>query len=118
MESRAGIEGLIGEELNVVSFVMDYVEFHFNGPVLRALTKPTVEVGAAFATFPELGSRDRLCELIGKEVAAVSVVDDVAISISFTDGASLRIPLDHASRVGPEAAHYQSETFNSPLTVG
>lgn len=45
VESRPGIEGLIGEELNVVSFVMDYVEFHFNGPVLRALTKPTVEVG-------------------------------------------------------------------------
>ncbi len=117
MEPREGIKELIGEELNVVSFVMDYVEFHFNGPVLRALTKPTVGIRGARATFPEPGSRDRLCELIGKQVAAVSAVDDVAINISFTGGASLRIPLDHASRVGPEAAHYQSEAFNSPLTV-
>jgi hypothetical protein len=27
----AGIESLVSAQLNAVSFVMDYVEFHFNG---------------------------------------------------------------------------------------
>jgi hypothetical protein len=37
--------GLVGEQLNTVAFVMDYVEFGFNGPVLRALTGPIVRTG-------------------------------------------------------------------------
>jgi len=37
---------LVGHELNIVAFVMDYVEFHFNGPILRALTNPIVEATA------------------------------------------------------------------------
>ena len=110
-----GLDRLTGEELNEVSFVMDYVEFHFNGPVLRALTPPTVRSAGLVARFPEPGSRDRLCDLIGKTVAAVSAVDDVAIDLSFTDGATLTIPLDAASRVGPEAANFQSDRTNSPL---
>src|SRR5437763_16667810 len=34
---------LVGTQLNTVAFVMDYVEFKFNGPVLRALTDPMVD---------------------------------------------------------------------------
>jgi hypothetical protein len=115
MEPQIGIGRLVGEELNVVAFVMDYVEFHFNGPVLRALTQPRVVDGGGSSRFPEPGSRDRLCGLIGKTVATVSVIDDVAIEIAFSDGAQLHVPLDDASRVGAEAAHFQSETVNSPL---
>jgi hypothetical protein len=112
--SPPGIEQLIGEELNIVAFVMGYVEFHFNGPVLRALADPIVVIDRVSSRFPEAGSRDQLCRLIGKRVAAVSVVDDVAIEVSFNDDARLRIPLDAQSRVGPEAANFQSQTFNSP----
>jgi hypothetical protein len=33
---------LVGEPLNAVSFVMDYVELGFNGSYLRCLEPPTV----------------------------------------------------------------------------
>jgi hypothetical protein len=117
MEPSPGIERLVGEELNIVAFVMDYVEFHFNGPVLRALSRPIVVVDGSPSRFPEPGSRDRLCQLIGKQVSTASATDDVSIDISFTDGSSLRIPLDDASYVGPEAAHFQQEKVHSLLSV-
>ena len=58
-------ESLVGEEFNAVAFVMDYVEFDFNGPILRALSPPRLEHEGGIFTFPEPGSRDALCSLIG-----------------------------------------------------
>lgn len=87
---------------------MDYVEFHFNGPGLRALTNPIVEVSGNRYRFPEPGSRDGLCELIGRTVTAVHQDDDVALTLELTGGARLTIPLDDASYIGPEAMHFFS----------
>ena len=104
-----GVESLVGEELNAVSFVMDYVEFHFNGPVVRALTNPTVWIDTREARFPEAGSRDALCALIGREVLAVNHTPGERIDVELARGARLRIPLDEASYIGPEAAHFVAE---------
>jgi hypothetical protein len=101
-----GVESLVGEELNAVSFVMDYVEFHFNGPVLRALTNPTVRIDSHETRFPGPGSRDALCALIGRDVVALEHVSGERIELTFSGSARLRIPLDQASYIGPEAAHF------------
>lgn len=98
--------GLVGEQLDTVAFVMDYVEFKFNGPVLRALTNPVVEGDGLRLRFPEPGSRDALCSLIGSEVAAVTVSDDDRIELELHGDRRLTIPLDQESRLGVEAAHY------------
>ena len=98
--------GLVGEQLNNVAFVMNYVEFKFNGPVLRALTNPIVESDGLRLRFPESGSRDALCSLIGSEVEAVTVNDDDRIELALTSDRRLTISLDRESRVGTEAAHY------------
>lgn len=42
---------LVGEQLNMVCFVMDYVEVRFNGPTLRALTPPIVSFSDRMWTF-------------------------------------------------------------------
>ena len=39
-----GLESLIGEQLSAVTFVMDYVQFQFDGAVLTAFTGPEAEV--------------------------------------------------------------------------
>ena len=69
--TRRHIQSLPGEILNAVAFVMDYVEFHFNGPVLRAFTNPVVDAGGSQIAFDQPGSRDALCSLIGAEVGSV-----------------------------------------------
>ena len=63
------LQFLLGEPLSAVSFVMDYVELHFNGSYLRCLVPPVVEQGGRVARFPEPGSRDALCALIGPRCA-------------------------------------------------
>jgi hypothetical protein len=107
---------LVGEELNAVSFVMDYVEFHFNGPVLRALTNPVIVVRGKRFRFPEPGSRDALCSLIGEEMQSAQVVEDERVELNARD-AVLLIPLDLESRIGPEAAHFVPARKDGTLRV-
>lgn len=109
--------GLVGEELNTVAFVMDYVEFHFNGPVLRALTNPIVQAGGSQTQFPEAGSRDALCSLIGLEVVAVQIREDDRIELVMNGGRVLTIPLEPESRVGSEALHFVPAAKNGTLRV-
>src|SRR5688500_13837073 len=97
---------LVGEELNAVCFVMDYVEFHFNGAVLRALESPMLLGAESLIVFPEPGSRDALCSLIGASVAAFQVIEGKAIDVRLDNGFTVRVPLDREARVGPEAAHF------------
>lgn len=106
-------ENLVGDELSAVAFVRDYVEFHFDGPVLRALSDPLVRTDAGDeAQFPDPGSRDALCALIGRTVQAVRVASrqdsptkDDRIEFDVND-ATVVIPLGADRRVGPEAAHF------------
>jgi hypothetical protein len=99
------VTDLAGEQFTVVAFVMDYVEFHFNGPVLRSLTNPIVQTEAGRAEFPAPGSRDALCTLIGSTVDVASVHAGDRIEIRTAENQTLIVPLDEASRRGPEAAH-------------
>jgi len=110
------IEAITGEPLSGVAFVQDYVEFHFDGKVVRALTMPRVVLRCERHTFPETGSRDALCSLIGRVVERVSVRDDDAIDITFSGEALVHIPLKVDERSGPEAAHYVPGP-NQPIVV-
>lgn len=107
---------LVGEELNAVCFVMDYVELHFNGPILRALTSVSITRGERGWVVPGPGGRDALCDLIGATVTALDVRDDVAITVGLDSGYVIRIPLDARSRSGPEAAHFVPG-LNAPIQV-
>lgn len=103
--------------MSIVAFVMDYVEFHFNGPVLRALTDPIVEHGGVRVKFPSPGSRDALCALIGTEVESVTLQEGDRIELRTNRGHTLAIPLDSSSRVGPEAAHFVPADESGRLLV-
>lgn len=109
------IASLKGEELNAISFVMDYIEFHFNGPVLRALTDPAIETPKGKFVFPALGSRDAFCSLIGKKVREVVVEEERAVILAFEDGSRIVIPVDEKSYKGPEALHWCP--LNGPMQV-
>jgi hypothetical protein len=98
------LEDLIGCELGTVAFVRDYVEFIFDGPVLRSLAPPVVTVGGRRHEFPQVGSRDVLCELIGRIVEDATELSD-RLSVSFTGDALVEIPR-YSKDAGPEVAHF------------
>jgi hypothetical protein len=100
------LQFLVGAPVSGVCFVQDYVELHFDGSYLRCLAAPAVTDGGACWVFPGSGSRDALCSLIGRELAAVRAEDGAALVAEFRGGAVLRLSLDHEGRAGPEAVHF------------
>ena len=98
------LEDLGGRELSTVAFVRDYVEFHFDGPILRSLARPIVHAGGVRHEFPEAGSRDALCGLIGRVVEGADDLPD-RLSLRFSDDAILDIP-KASDDAGAEVAHF------------
>jgi hypothetical protein len=105
--TQPSVKVIEGEQLSAVAFVQDYVELHFDGPVIRALTNPIVYSGGSQFAFPGPGSRDALCQFIGHLVTKVEVQDGVSLSCHFQGGGSIVVPLDDASYRCAEAMHFQ-----------
>lgn len=116
MNMHSKIKSIVGEPVSAVSFVQDYVEFHFDGRVIRSLTNPILTVDDNNYCFPKAGSRDELCKLIGKELKDVIVEDDVRIDLVFFGGSKVTISLANSDRIGPEAAHFVPGD-NQPIEV-
>jgi hypothetical protein len=107
------LSSLIGEQLSAVIFVVDYLQFDFNGSRLTVFSRPVVEIRGHRERFPEHGSRDALCSLIQQEVTGASTRDGDSIEIIFRSGAHLLISVKPGTYDGPEAA-----TFSHPNAPG
>jgi hypothetical protein len=102
--------------LSAVAFVHDYVELHFDGRILRALTPPLVRSAGGTLRFPEQGSRDALCALIGRNVVNIVVQEGQHIEVRFDGYTCVELPLSVEGRPGPEAAHFVPGE-NQPMEV-
>ncbi len=86
---------LIGATCLKLVFVRDYVQMHFDvagSPTFIGLIK--VSAGGKTATFPEPGSRDALCSLIGSTVESAEFWRDDWIQVQFASGATLTVEKD------------------------
>ncbi len=116
MLPKSKIYSIINESLSAVCFVMDYVEFHFDGKIVRSLTNPILKVSNENFEFPDSGSRDRFCSLIGQTVIDITLKEEDRIELIFNTGNKLIIPLLESKRIGPEAAHF-IHGYNQPMEV-
>jgi hypothetical protein len=104
------LQYLVGEPVSAVSFVTDYIEFHFDGSYLRFLEAPTIRLPEGETmTFPEAGSRDTLCQLIGATLVAITADEDGDLSASLSNGAHVTVSLAHSHRRSPEALHFRNQ---------
>jgi hypothetical protein len=99
------LNDLVGCELSTVAFVRDYVEFQFDGPVLRSLAPPVAILDSIRHEFPQAGSRDALCELIGRLVEGATELPD-RLSVSFAGDALLEISRNSSKDTLFEVAHF------------
>jgi hypothetical protein len=104
MVKQTRIGELVGLEVSSVCFVRSYVELHFDGPILRSLARPSVTLAGTRAQFPDDGSRDALCDLIGRVVDAAEDLPD-RLLVSLSGGADFVIPKASAD-AGAEIAHF------------
>ena len=110
------IEELVGEEISGVGFIRDYVEFYFDGPIVRSVSNPIIRLVDGEFRFPESNSRDALCKIIGESVIAVRVDENESMKMETANGITLTIPLDDDSRSNSEAMHFLAR-INGPIQV-
>lgn len=100
----APLQLLVGREISAVCFVRDYVELHFDGPVLRALANPFGLYGCRGWRFPEGQSPVVMLSYIGTVIDHCELVPDRYLAVDSGEH-RFAIPLDEDSRTGPEAVH-------------
>jgi hypothetical protein len=97
------IETFIGEKLSAVTFVLDYWQLQFDGPMMTALTHIEVCTNGCIVRDGDDQFRNRLCGQIGKIVERVDQTPE-AITIRFADNSLISISLRDQDYRGPEAA--------------
>jgi hypothetical protein len=97
---------IVGKQLGAITFVQDYWQFAFDGPVFTALTRVEVQANGIRVRDGDDQFRNILCGQIGRIVKQVSFVQPEAITITFEDQSSISISLKRNDYRGPEAAHF------------
>jgi hypothetical protein len=102
------ISDLVGKEISGVSFVHDYVEFHFGGqfPILRSISNPYIISEGSKYCFPASGSRDAFCRVIGSTVRVVNLEENRMVELTTSNDCRIVIPLDPKNFRGGEAMHF------------
>jgi hypothetical protein len=97
---------LVGCQLGAVAFVQDYVQLHFDGPCLTAITHPRVRVGNTWFAWRSPGYRDQLCERISRTVSTTSIMEGQEICVEFDDHACISVSLRTEDYRAAEAAMF------------
>ena len=98
--SGASLDRLVGQEIDTVSFVRDYVELRIDYSILRAITSPTGTVDGIAWHLDSPGAADTMRRYIGKWVVAVELVEDERLSLVLDGGGTFDISLRPEDRVG------------------
>jgi hypothetical protein len=98
----ATLNKTVGEALESVTFVMDYVQLQLYAAQLTAYTLPKVELGGRCWTCEDDGWRDSLCARIGVVVRRASCSDQ-RLQLDFEDGVAITVSLEDEDYRGPEA---------------
>jgi hypothetical protein len=82
---------VVGRQLTSVRFRAQFVEFEFGGVVIKPDGQPTVSSGSERFRYPDEGSRDALCGLIGGTVKRMRVAPNQDVELAFEDGSELAL---------------------------
>ncbi|MBV8696752.1 hypothetical protein [Bradyrhizobium sp.] len=96
-------DGIVGEKLSAITFVLNYWQLQFDGSTINALTRMEVISNRKALRDGEDQFRNLICEQIGKIVVDVTPAKSEAFVIAFEDGSSISISLRAEDYVGPEA---------------
>lgn len=97
---------IVGEQLSSVTFVMDYIQIHFNQHGFSAYAWPVVWADNQRHAYGEAGYRDAVCSLITKSVTRFEEYLDAGLVFEFGDGYSLEISTSDPTGELVEVAEY------------
>ena len=97
-------------ELAGITFIRDYIQFLFDGPVLNTYTLPQIKIDNDIISKFQSGYYDMLCSLIGKRIIyANEDKKENKIVIRFEENISLTVSLRLDDRQCAEAVMLQME---------
>lgn len=96
-------EILIGEQLSALTFVMDYLQLHFDGPLFTVFKWPEITLYGSVYRMGDIQYRDFLCHFIGKKVNDVSINDDRQIDLYFESCSRITIFMTQPEDLLPES---------------
>ena len=114
---------LVGETLTTVAFTQDYIELNFDYTFLRFFTYPSIKTDSFDGKFPDAGSRDALCSLVGKELSSLQLDIGKELILVFESKDMLTLPLGKESRtLWGEALHFSGRegdigSISSPTII-
>jgi hypothetical protein len=98
-------------ELVGITFIRDYIQFLFDGPVLNTYTFPQIKIDNKIVTSVDIGYYDTLCSLINKKIVFANEDEkEEKIVIKFESDIELLVSLKSEDRNCAEAAMLQLET--------
>ena len=98
-------------ELVGITFIRDYIQFLFDGPLLNTYTLPSIIFQNKTLTSKDFGYYDALCSLIGKSIIFTNVDEThERIEIFFENEVQIFVSLKDEDRECAEAAMLRIET--------
>lgn len=99
----SGLNNLENRELAGVTFIRNYLQLLFDGPIMNVLLWPIVTTNDGISMVDNPGYRDALCNQIGKLVTHAIEEPNKKITLQFSDGSKIEISLKERGQTGPEA---------------
>lgn len=105
IQDHEQLEELAGRQLSAVTFLRDYVQLQFDGPVLNVMNTMVASSHEHSARTGDDQFRNLLCGHICGQVQAVDISFD-ALSIELLDAGRITVLLGDEHYSGPEAIYY------------
>jgi hypothetical protein len=93
MEEKNYFKSIIGEQLSSVEFVQDYLQLHFDGNDITFYSWPVVNIERIEYQHNGIDYKNKLCDLIGKEVEYVLFIEEIEFNVLFVNGAKIVLSL-------------------------
>lgn len=111
------IQTLVGRQLGAVTFVQDYWQLAFDGPVLTIFTRTTIQSPESSVSIDHPNFRNQLCGCIGKIVRSADFNEDQCLVLGFDNEIKIEISVHQCDYVGPEALIFDNGVAGAPLYV-
>jgi len=107
------ISSLEGRELTAVEFVLDYVQFRFDEPVLTLYEWPSLLLSDFSLAHGEPEYRNGLCAQIGEEVEIATLEEGDSLTVKLASGVVIALSLREEDLTAPQAGAFSETGFAS-----
>ena len=93
-ENKNLLDELVEQQLSSVEFVQDYLQLHFDDKTLTCYIWPIIKGSNFELRSSDSNYKNKLCDVIGKKVNAVSLQESESLIMKFIDGYEIVVSLD------------------------